>query len=229
MSAVVITSLASGFAISFPFSWKNKFRESFPTAKWNPAEKRWEVGPRSGKRLEQWVEVMRPLMDADAAAEQAEFDTVELERLREYAARLRREIEAVRGDAAHAAEVAAALQRERENVEALRAELSAAKQETARLAAQVTEALERAIDLSAVREAHREMCRWYGCVGAQARERWDAAQEVLRAAEATLAGLGIASRGISKLAHLNFNRPDRDRPNLVFESDVMAFHRLANA
>ena len=229
MSAVVITPLSTGFAISFPFSWKNKFREAFPSAKWNAAQKQWEVGPRSGKRLEQWAEVMRPLIAADAAAEQAEFDAVELERLREYAARLRREIEAARGDVAHAAEVAAALQREREGVEALKADLADARQEAAALAAQVKEALDGAIDLSAVREAHREMCRWYGCVGAQARERWDAAQEVLRAAEATLAGLGIASRGISKLAHLNFNRPDRDRPNLVFESDVMAFHRLADA
>lgn len=229
MSAVVITPLASGFAISFPFSWKNKFRESFPTAKWNPAEKRWEVGPRSGKRLEQWVEVMRPLMDADAAAEQAEFDTVELERLREYAARLRREIEVARGDAAHAAEVAAELQRVRADVEVAKAELAAAQKDAATLAAQVGAALADVIDMHAVKEAHCEMRRQFGGVGAQARERWDAAQEVLRAAEATLAGLGIASRGISKLAHLNFNRPDRDRPNLVFESDVMAFHRLANA
>lgn len=229
MNTVSITPISTGFAISFPFGWKNKFRESFPSAKWNPAEKRWEVGPRSGKRLEQWAEVMRPLMDADAAAEQAEFNTVELERLREYAERLRREIEAARGDAAHAAEVAAALQRERENVEALKAELSAAKQEAANLAAQVKEALDGAIDMSAVQDAHREMCRWYGCVGADAREHWGGAQDVIRAAEAALAALGIASKGISKLARLNLNRPDRDRPNLVFESDIMAFHRLADA
>lgn len=229
MNTVTITPIASGFAIVFPFGWKNKFRESFPSARWNPAEKRWEVGPRSSKRLEQWVEVMRPLMDADAAAERAEFDTVELERLREYAERLRREIEAARGDAAHAAEVAAALKHERERVDALKAELSAAKQEAANLAAQVKEALDGAIDMSAVQDAHREMCRWYGCVGADAREHWGGAQDVIRAAEAALAALGIASKGISKLARLNLNRPDRDRPNLVFESDIMAFHRLADA
>ena len=226
---VTVTPIAGGFAIRPPYALKDQFREAFPSAKWNPAEKRWEVGPRSGKRLEQWVEVMRPLMDADAAAERAEFDTVELERLREYAERLRREIEAARGDAAHAAEVAAALKHERERVDALKAELSAAKQEAANLAAQVKEALDGAIDMSAVREAHREMCRWYGCVGADAHEHWDAAQGVIRAAEAALEGLGIASKGISKLARLNLNRPDRDRPNLVFESDIMAFHRLADA
>lgn len=226
MSAVVITPLSTGFAISFPFSWKNKFRESFPTAKWNPAEKRWEVGTRSGKRLEQWAEVMRPLVDADAAAEQAEFDAVELERLREYAARLRREIEAARSDAAHAAEVAAALQREREGVEALKADLADARQEAAVLSAQVKEALDGAIDMSAVEAAHREMCRWYGCVGQQAREQWGIAQSVLAKAEGDFARLGIASRGISRLARMNLNRPDRDIPKLVGSEDILAFSRL---
>lgn len=226
MSAVVITPLSTGFAISFPFSWKNKFREAFPSAKWNAAQKQWEVGPRSGKRLEQWAEVMRPLIAADAAAEQAEFDAVELERLHEYAARLRREIEAARSDAAHAAEVAAALQRERECVEALKADLADARQEAAALSAQVKEALDGAIDMSAVEAAHREMCRWYGCVGRDAREHWGAAQAVIEKAQADLARLGIASRGISRLARMNLNRPDRDVPKLVSGEDILAFSRL---
>ena len=43
--------------VSFPFDLKDSFKNTFPSAKWNPVDKQWTVGKRVRKRLDQWVEI----------------------------------------------------------------------------------------------------------------------------------------------------------------------------
>ncbi len=50
----VLNNKTQGFAIKIIYEMKDDFKESFPSAKWNSDEKVWEVGPRSGSRLEAW-------------------------------------------------------------------------------------------------------------------------------------------------------------------------------
>ena len=220
---ITITKIDGGFSIKFPYELKDRFRSEFPSAKWNPAEKRWEVGPRSGKRLEQWAAVMQPLADDMAVADQVEYDQAELARLSEQIRRVRREIEIRRGNAEKAAAVAAALAQAKQEIAALQEELARARrdEEAARLHIEVQ--IAGVLDVPAMEAAHKEMRQQYNCVGAVARQKWEKAREVFLRAEETLEKLGLVSVGISQLAHLNFNRPDRDNPHAVTSSELRDF------
>lgn len=46
----------SGFVVSVPYELKDDFKAHFKTAKWSPTQKQWCVGPRSGKKLQQWID-----------------------------------------------------------------------------------------------------------------------------------------------------------------------------
>lgn len=56
-----ISKIENGFAIKFPFDLKDNFRSNFKSAKWNAAEKQWEVGSRSGKKLDISIEEAKRL------------------------------------------------------------------------------------------------------------------------------------------------------------------------
>ena len=220
---IAITKTGGGFAIKFPYELKDRFRTEFPSAKWNPVDKRWEVGPRSGKRLEQWSAVMQPLADAIATADQVEYDQAELARLNEQIRRVRREIEIRRGNVEKAAAVAAALVQAKQEIAALQAELAQVRQEEEVARLQSEAKIAGVLDMPAIEAARKEMRRQYNCVGAVARQRWNEAREVFLEAEASLEKLGLVSSGISQLAHMNFNRPDRDDPRAVAECELRNF------
>lgn len=224
MNALInITKIEGGFTIKFPYGLKDRFRSEFPSAKWNPAEKRWEVGPRSGKRLEQWAAVMQPLADDLAVADQVEYDQAELARLNEQIRRVRREIEIRRGNAEKAAAVAAALAQAKQEIAALQEELARARQDEEAARLRIEAQIAGVLDVPAMEAAHKEMRQQYNCVGATARQKWEKARAVFLGAEETLERLGLVSSGISHLAHLNFNRPDRDVPHEVTSCELRDF------
>ena len=220
---ITITKIDGGFSIKFPYELKDRFRSEFPSAKWNPAEKRWEVGPRSGKRLEQWAAVMQPLADDMAVADQVEYDQAELARLNEQIRRVRREIEIRRGNAEKAAAVAAALAQAKQEIAALQEELARARQDEEAARLRIEAQIAGVLDVPAIEAAHKEMRQQYNRVGAVARQKWEKARAVFLGAEETLERLGLVSSGISQLAHLNFNRPDRDDPHDVTSCDLRDF------
>ena len=220
---VTVTPIAGGFAIRPPYALKDQFREAFPSAKWNPAEKRWEVGPRSGKRLEQWAKAVQPLADAIATADQVEYSQAELDRLNEQIRRSRREIEIRRGNVEKAAAVAAALAQAKQEIAALQEEAAQARQEEEAARLQIEAQIAGVLDMSAIEAAQTEMRQQYNRVGAVARQKWEKAREVFLGAEETLERLGLVSVGISQLAHLNFNRPDRDDPREVTSCELRDF------
>ena len=219
-ATVGIVKISGGFAIKFPYSLKERFRDDFPSAKWNPAEKRWEVGPRSGKRLEQWAEAVQPLADALAVADEVEYSQAALTRLNEQVRRTCREIEIRRGNVEKATAVAAALEGKQQEIAALRKELEQVRHEEEAARQRVEAQIAGVLDMNALDDAHREMRRQYDCVGAAARQKWEKARNVFLGAEETLERLGLVSVGISQLAHMNFNRPDRDNPCAVTSCEL---------
>lgn len=66
------------FTIQFPYELKDEFRSAFKSAKWNPRGKHWVVGPRSGKRLAQWIDVVAEDYEK-YAKEKAEQEALEAE------------------------------------------------------------------------------------------------------------------------------------------------------
>jgi hypothetical protein len=80
-----------GFAIHFPFALKDSFRKVFPSAKWNLALKRWEMGPRSEKRLRQWAAEVSPVVTELASLDEKELTEKEIAEINEQVKKIRAE------------------------------------------------------------------------------------------------------------------------------------------
>jgi hypothetical protein len=196
--------------VHFPFRLKDNFKRYFPSAKWNPVEKRREISARMAKALEQWIEV------ASGAAEPLGYaDAIEL--TRQQLAALKNEINVLL-HAARAQEQTAArleqtvneLQAARAQIETARARKAAAEKAEQGRRAQIDAVLGAVIDVQAVVEAEEQMRKaWARGYGAGKRE-WHEAERVALAAQAALAEAGLRWDFCDRLCSRNFNRPDRD-------------------
>ena len=224
MSIIKIEKTGFGFSIQFPYELKDKFRDVFPSAKWNSGAKIWMVGPRSGKRLEQWVAAVqksRVIEEIETRDERDLFEN-ELGQIQEELARIRNRIEEEQRRKESAEEIKATMEATKATLQKYQRMLAEVKREAdaemAKMAAvrnDVEATLRQAIDLDAVLAAQRKMGAVARQVGSTARERWNEGQSVMKAARDQLRAAGLISYGISALAGANHNRPDRDHPNNV--------------
>lgn len=228
--SIKVEKIQNGFSISFPFELKNKFREAFPSAKWDAKGKVWTVGPRSGGRLEQWV----ALVDASGAVEEIEH--------RDEREMTEKEVNSLQADLAEIKERIKDSLRGKDTLEELReimgATLDALQKNSMKLAEikrdsdkieaemvkrrNATEStLRQYIDLDAILAAQRKMIAVAKAVGSTAREDWNQGQEVMQKASVQLKEAGMMSYGINKLATANHNRPDRDHPGRVTIEQIL--------
>ena len=215
---IIIHALPDGAAVSFPFELKDAFRARFRSAKWSAQERRWRVGIRSVKRLEQWACEVRAsgLLDAMRDEEEREMGERELARLREELRGLtkrRRELAAGRLDVerivADAAELRARLEEERTRVGRMRAEAEAAAEAARAERASVEAVVAEAVNLTEVDAALHELRR---ITPGNARDRavHERCTAVVGKALMHLAELHVTSDGLRAVATHNYNRFDRD-------------------
>lgn len=226
---------SSGFSVKFPFELKDQFRTAFPSAKWNATLKQWEVGPRSGKRLEQWVIAVQAsgVVEEIEGRDEQDMQAKELAALQSELDRVRTAISAERQRKASAEETQAKME---ESLELLKQEQKKLAEEKAVADASVEQAqqatnaakatLESYVDLKAIYAARDKMSRVTGKVGRQAREQWDDAQSIIRREREKLLAAGLISYGINALAFANHNRPDRDNPMAVTMEKVLTLKKV---
>jgi hypothetical protein len=214
---IEMRTLEKGFAVSFPFALKDNFRASFPSAKWNPYTKHWVVGPRSGKRLEQWIAGAQGAAEAAAQFDQVEYDhagRVELEtELAQLEADLKAktdEIKTLGKQKRTLAELRAALDASKEALVHVEMEAEAAQAEVEAEKAAIDALLEPIVNRSALEAAIADMARHHQSVGAKAREAFDEAQAIVIRERNKLRAAGWYNEFIEEVADANFNRPDRD-------------------
>ena len=207
-----IRKTETGFAIKFPFAMKDAFRTAFPSAKWNPEAREWNVGPRSGKRLEAWAAECTQTADDIIARKEAETE----------AARIHAEAEDARKQAAAAAQCRAELEAARGALEAAQQELEKAKEEAkaAKLEAQsehrkTVSLLAQYVNLDAISEAKNTMERNMNPADRVMKARFEDARQIVKSERDKLAVAGLVCQGISELARANVNRPDRDHPRNI--------------
>lgn len=217
---IEIIEIEKGYAVKFPFDLKGNFKSVFKSAKWNPDLKRWELGPRSKKRLEQWAQLSAPAAEDIEAAESAELDAKEL-------AELEAEIDTMRAAIYNARKEKATFEAARAKLDNARDELANAKRELeAEKAAredqylQAKALIENACDVNAIFDAHMTMKANAEKVGTGPRESFKRAKKQLADQQAKLHAIGFRSVGISALLDANFNRPDRDNPRAVSRADI---------
>jgi hypothetical protein len=214
---IEMRTLEKGFAVSFPFALKDNFRAAFPSAKWNPATKHWVVGPRSGKRLEQWIAATEGAAQAAAQLDQLEYDQAALVDLEAELAQVEAdlkakaaEIEALGKQKRTLAELRAALDASKEALVHVEMEAEAAQAEVEAEKAAIDALLAPIVNKEALESAVADMARHHQSVGAKARECFDAAQAVVIHARNQVRAAGWYNEFLEKVADANFNRPDRD-------------------
>ncbi len=224
-----IIKTATGFAIRFPFPLKDAFRAAFPAAKWNADEKRWEVGPRSGKRLEQWAAEAQEATADILAREEVEMNAVELAQVRAAIAQARRGAKSAEASAIKLAEIRAQLIEVNAELAAAQGELAAAKSkadvESAKVEQEKAAILGRlgaTINMTAVKDAERIMAMNMNSADRRKKDIFETARATVKAERNKLRDAGFECVALEILATANVNRPDRDHPKFIKESDWYA-------
>lgn len=233
-----IEKIETGFAIKFPFALKDEFRRAFPSAKWNPRERQWQVGPRSGKRLEKWVaecsESARRIEEAEKARSEADLTENEVKKLQKAL----REVEQEMGDTNMHTERAKSAKTELEAVKKMLNEARESAKEAAKLRKEEEEAaqqqkdeidkiLAEVMNMKAINEAVRIMYR--SPSGRKGRERFEEAVAVIDEQRGYLAKAGFKLTALDELSHANPNRlHDRDGPRHLIPSDWYDLQKIEN-
>ena len=162
--SIKIEKTETGFSIRFPYELKDQFRDTFPSAKWNPHTKAWTVGPRSGRRLEQWVEAVQKsgVVDDIETRDERDLAEKELGKLQEELTRIRDAISDQHKRKESAEEIREAMESTKAVLQKHQRMLAEAKQEADAATAEMTAArndveatLRQVIDLDAVLAAQR--------------------------------------------------------------------------
>jgi hypothetical protein len=201
---------AKRIGVYFPFRLKDSFKRYFPSARWNPVEKRWEIGARMSKALQQWIEIASGAAEPLGYADAIELTSQQIAALKMEINVLLTAARAHEQTAARLAETLKELEAARAQIESARARKAAAEKAEMERRAQIDAMLGAVIDVEAVVEAEAQMRKaWARGYGAGKRE-WHEAERVALAAQAALAEAGLKWDFCDRLCNRNFNRPDRD-------------------
>jgi len=220
---IEIIDIYRGAAVKFPFELKSQFRKAFPSAKWNATEKQWEVGSRSIKRLQQWIDEVNAsgIVDEIANRDEADMSQRDLEELRGAIASIESEIEQRKSESSELEDTRAQIEKARAELEVKREELAENKSQRDEVAAAV-EAERRdvhaivsdVVDVEEIEDARREMRKTMKIAKAWASAKYDEAEKRLRDIRDRLEAAGIACAAIDRALSANRNRPDRDFDDL---------------
>lgn len=214
---IQVTRTSNGAKIKFPFDLKDNFRAAFKSAKWDPVQKMWKVGPRSIKRLEQWVKTVQDAADEIATHDEREFAMRDLEALA-------REVSDIAERRAAQMQFAAELKETLILIEAARvelAEMKAAYMEEQAAIADMREQIEAAVrdhcDLEKMKAARTKMAVVMPIRKAKATEEYNESKSIVLAEYERAKAAGFYSDAIELALRANKYRPDRDRQDLSRE------------
>lgn len=221
-----IKQTTRGLSIQFPFVLKDAFKAAFPSARWNPEARHWEVSAQSETRLRQWVRETQAASERAQAQEALAMSEEELERLR-------REIQGILAQCKELEKLREEAQAVRHALEAARSDLqtAGAARQDAQAAlqkerTQITTLLSASVDLDAIRVAQRIMAANMVPADRQKKAKFEEARSVVKHHRDTLRAAGWACAAINALAGANVNRPDRDHPRDIPEADWYRLWRV---
>lgn len=235
---IEIFELENGFSVKFPFELKDAFRAIFKNATWNSFAKRWEVGPRSGKKLKEWsatIEQSGVLNSLQMAAENNESEQIterERENLINEMEKIKNRIEHEIREREQREKALQSLQKIREEIEANRELLVAAEDETALLKKNMDDEKKRIrnllggiIDWSVVHKNKELMAKH---LKLRNRENFNVAQREICKQRKFLRQAGWECAAIEFLSDCNFNQPHRDNPELITEDKWYKITRIVD-
>lgn len=212
--------------ISFPFELKDAFREMFPNAKWNPTRREWQVVKGAEQRLSDWVKEVEAscVLQEMLNQETAKLSEEEVHRLQIQLSGLKRDI-AIEEDAAErATEARLRAEQLKEQLARLEQQLCTRKEaravaetEKAKAKADVMTILRDVADVDEIEHLRTGMKSDWRSIKAFNRDRFEEKQNRLREIRSDLEAVGLCSEALSKAISANYNRRDRDLPELSIE------------
>lgn len=210
---IELIKLENGAAVKFPFELKDHFRTNFQSAKWNTVEKQWEVGPRSIKRLQNWIDTVKEtgILEELATRDEREMNEREINALRNEMEKISlsikettRNLESLKETKREIAETKEALEAKRDDIAA---EVAAERQSVQALVDNVVSVDEIKSELNVMRK-NMKIAKAY------ASANYDEAADRLRGIRDRLKEAGLECEAIDKALSANRNRPDRDYDDL---------------
>ncbi|MBW6419650.1 coiled-coil domain-containing protein 22 [Celeribacter sp. PS-C1] len=216
--------ILNGVDVSFPYELKDAFRQEFPSAKWNSTRKEWRVRKTASAKLATWVRMVEEsgLLEEIRAQQDADLTEAEIRRLRVSLSQHRTEIERteeqieqLKASVEQAHKLSAELDEMKDRLERIRAEKSAALREATNAQKSLLERLRGIIDVSEIEILRSEMLRDWRQLKSANSARFKERQTRLREIREDLAKAGLECCALDKAVAANFNRPDRDKPDLM--------------
>lgn len=216
---IEIKKIESGFQVHFPFSLKDSFRATFKTAKWNADERRWEVGTRSEARLRQWAEQAQEAAEAIVAGDDAAMAEEELVALRERIEATRSRKESAEAYLAKLKATRMLIQEASEALASVAKTFEAVQEVVESEQCQIEALLKSVVDLGQIRREAATMAANMVPADRGKKSKFEDARAVVKSARDRLRDAGLVCSAISRLASSNVNRPDRDHPKDIAESE----------
>ncbi len=227
---------ANGFSVEIPFELSNQFQKHFPSAKRSRNQHRsqsmetWEAGPRSGKRLNQWIKHILEFgtLDELENRDQKELNRQEVEELEQVLQKIKQNInekldgiESLKAIEKKHAQVSKLITQHKKKLAIVCKKIESAKEKKQQTSDKVKTQLSKIIDFDSLLGAQRDMSRQKGVFGKNSRSKWDEAQATIADMHSTLKASGLQSYGLDVLEAMNHNRPDRDIPNDITVNDIL--------
>jgi len=232
MLKIELITIENGAAVQFPFEIKDLFRKHVPSAKWNSAEKRWEVGPRSVARLQSWIDMTNKsgVLDVLAARETAVIEGKAAEKLAADFAELKaeleltnREIAAAKAAKEQSEEVLSKIAEKRAELDTAKAELATEKTAADGAKSSVENAISDIADVAEIAKLRGEMLRNLS-KRADNSMRFDRAQERLKEIRKALRNAGfdaLALRLACNNASVYKPQESREQLQLAIEFEAL--------
>lgn len=230
MTQISKTLIETGAAVKFPYELKDAFRNAFPSAKWNPSQKRWEVGSRSIKRLDQWISELNKTNviaeieardESDLVEKEIEFLQREIENVRREINSSRANIEAIKSRKDKANELKEILETQKEELRQVAVEQCKAIEEEQKAADDVQSLIFHIVSKDKVNEIRSNMRRnWIPKAGYK--QKFEEYQAQARSIIEELEKFGIECKALTLAARANFNRPDRDKSDLNLDIEFVS-------
>ena len=203
------------------------FRDTVKSAKWTfGCFYRWKVGPRSGKRLDQWVSAVSEAAQALLEQESAELKEGELGRIKAEAAKVISEVNRL-GTATDRINAAVSeMEQAKTELDNAKLEREKKQSEADEAAKNITGLFEKACDFPAIKEAHQVMIKTHLANGSRPRNAFHEAQAVIKEQSLILEDLGFESKGLTELRYASFNRPDRDNAYRVSNEQILDIAKI---
>lgn len=237
---ITIRQTNEGFSVQFPYDLLGSFKENFKTAKWDGRNKLWNVGPRSGAKLEQWANAAKAALPTEEQL--AEHDEhlmldEEIAKLKQSADAIKKQIEDELAKSLSIDKKMAEIEELKKKVEEAKTVLAAAKADIAALNEKAETAKQEAqavakdgyamlneiIDVAKAKSLANIMSanfnkQFTGSFSNRYdKHKFNDAKDEIIAMREKLKEAGLACQAIDWIAEANINRPDRDDPAKIAE------------